>query len=119
MVISEFKRALASTREVQITVTGRKSGRKISIPVWFVHEADRVYLLPVEGSESDWYKNLVRTPVMDLSAKRARITTEPKLITDAIKVKEVAEKFRAKYGAAEVKKYYSKFDVCVEVSPAS
>ena len=56
---------------------------------------------------------------MDLSAKRARITTEPKLITDAITVKEVAEKFRAKYGAVEVKKYYSKFDVCVEVSLAS
>ena len=119
MAISEFTKALASTREVQITVTGRKSGRKISIPVWFVHEAESLYLLPVKGSESDWYKNLVRTPVMDLSAKRARVTTQPKVITDAIKVEEAAEKFRAKYGAGEVKKYYSKFDVCVEVSLAS
>jgi hypothetical protein len=27
----------------------------------------------------------------------------------------VVEKFRAKYGAGNVKKYYSKFDVAVEV----
>jgi len=27
----------------------------------------------------------------------------------------VVEKFRAKYGADDVKKYYSKFDVAVEV----
>jgi hypothetical protein len=30
-------------------------------------------------------------------------------------VKEVAEKFRAKYGAQDVKKYYSTFDVSVEI----
>jgi hypothetical protein len=28
-------------------------------------------------------------------------------------VKSVIEKFREKYGAADVKKYYSKFDVAV------
>ena len=28
---------------------------------------------------------------------------------------QIVEKFRAKYGAGNVKKYYSKFDVAVEV----
>jgi hypothetical protein len=36
-------------------------------------------------------------------------------ITDPAKVGEVVEKFRAKYGAGNVKKYYSKFDVAGEV----
>ena len=36
-------------------------------------------------------------------------------ITDPAKVQEVVEKFRAKYGAEDVKKYYSKFDVAVAV----
>jgi hypothetical protein len=36
-------------------------------------------------------------------------------ITDPAKVGEVVEKFRAKYGAGNVKKYYSKFDVAVQV----
>jgi len=36
-------------------------------------------------------------------------------ITDAKTVKSVIERFREKYGAKDVKKYYSKFDVAVVV----
>jgi hypothetical protein len=36
-------------------------------------------------------------------------------VTDAKAVKSVVEKFRDKYGAKDVKKYYSKFDVAVLV----
>ena len=38
-------------------------------------------------------------------------------ITNAKAVKSVVEKFREKYGANDVKKYYSKFDVAVMVEP--
>jgi len=116
METSAFKKALAATRELEITVTGRKSGRKISLPVWFVDEADRVYLLPVKGSDSPWYKNITQTPTMTIAAGGTKLTAEPKRITDARKVKEVADKFRLKYGTADVRKYYSKLDVSVEIS---
>ena len=33
--------------QIKISVIGRKSGRIISIPVWFVLEDERLYLLPV------------------------------------------------------------------------
>lgn len=115
MATSDFRKALDSTRELEITVTGRKSGRKISTPVWFVYEGDLLYLLPVKGSDSHWYKNVVRTSTMGLAARDRKATVKPKRITDANKVKEVVEKFRVKYGAADVKKYYSKFDVCLEI----
>jgi hypothetical protein len=36
-------------------------------------------------------------------------------ITDPAQVHEVVEKVRAKYGSAEIKKYYSKLDVAVKV----
>ena len=36
-------------------------------------------------------------------------------ITQPAGVREVVEKFRAKYGADEVAKYYSKFDVAAAV----
>ena len=36
-------------------------------------------------------------------------------ITDAKAVKSVIDKFREKYGAKDVKKYYSKFDVALVV----
>lgn len=42
--------ALQSTRKIELTVTGRKSGRESSRPVWFVQEGDKLFLLPVGGS---------------------------------------------------------------------
>jgi hypothetical protein len=115
MATSDFEKALGSTRELEITVTGRKSGRKVSMPVWFVSEGGVLYLLPVTGSDSHWYKNVVRTPTMDLAARGKKTTVKPKRIADSKKVKEVVAKFRAKYGDADVAKYYSKFDVCLEI----
>jgi hypothetical protein len=114
MAMANIKQALASTEELEITVTGRNSGRKISFPVWFVLEGETLYLLPVKGSASNWYKNILRNPTMTVSARGMEITVNVKPITDPPTVREVVEKFRAKYGTANIQRYYSKFDVAVE-----
>jgi hypothetical protein len=114
MATADFKQALASTRELEIAVTGRTSGRKISFPVWFVHEGETLYLLPVKGSDSEWYKNILTAPTMMISAGGTESTVNVKPITEPHKVRQVVEKFREKYGAADVQRYYSKFDVAVE-----
>jgi hypothetical protein len=49
---SEFKDALDRTREIELTVRGRKSGQNISRHIWLVHENNTLYLLPVKGSET-------------------------------------------------------------------
>ena len=100
-------------REITITVTGRKSGRTISIPVWFVLEDDKLYLLPVQGSSTQWYKNVLKKPSIRIHAGGAEAESEVVPITDTTQVSSVVEKFRARYGAKDVKKYYSKFDVAV------
>ena len=56
MATAELKSALQTASEIELTVTGRRSGRDISNPVWFVQEGEKLYLLPVGGSESDWYR---------------------------------------------------------------
>jgi deazaflavin-dependent oxidoreductase (nitroreductase family) len=104
---------LSRYREINITVTGRKSGRTISIPVWFVLEDDRLYLLPVQGSDTQWYKNVLNNPMIRIDARGAGAEVKVVLVTDATQVSSVVEKFRAKYGTNDVKKYYSKFDVAV------
>jgi deazaflavin-dependent oxidoreductase (nitroreductase family) len=115
MTFTEFEEALKNTDEVEITVTGRKSGRKISNPVWFVLEGEKLYLLPVKGSDSDWYKNVLKTPSMRLSAGGKEWSAEVNPVTGKANVHDIVEKFRNKYGADQVKKYYSKFDVAVDV----
>ena len=44
-----LKERLARYRQIKISVMGRKSGQTISIPVWFVLEGEKLYLLPVQG----------------------------------------------------------------------
>jgi deazaflavin-dependent oxidoreductase (nitroreductase family) len=108
-----LKERLSRYREINITVTGRKSGRTISIPVWFVVEDDKLYLLPVQGSDTQWYKNVLKDPSIRINARGVEAEFNAIPITDATQVSSVVEKFRGKYGANDVKKYYSKFDVAV------
>jgi hypothetical protein len=115
MAHEDFMKALDSKGEVELTVTGRRSGRELSRPVWFVREGDRLDLVPVSGSDSDWYKNALKAPTIRLAAGGAQLTERATPITDPGKVTEILDKFRAKYGAQEVAAYYTKQDVAVEV----
>jgi deazaflavin-dependent oxidoreductase (nitroreductase family) len=108
-----LKDRLSRHREIDITVIGRKSGRSISIPVWFVLEDSTLYLLPVQGSDTQWFKNVQQKPSLRISAGDAHAELKPVVVTDPKQVASVVEKFRARYGAGDVKKYYSKFDVAV------
>src|SRR6267378_8590827 len=91
-----LKDRLSRYREINITVTGRKSGRTISIPVWFVLEGDKLYLLPVQGSHTQWYKNVLKNPSIRIEARGAEAKLQAVPITDATGVSSVVEKFRDK-----------------------
>jgi deazaflavin-dependent oxidoreductase (nitroreductase family) len=109
----DLKDRLTRYREIKISVMGRKSGQTISIPVWFGFEDDKLYLLPVQGSITQWYKNVLKNPSIRIDARGVEAEFRAKPITEAKAVKSVVDKFREKYGAEDVKKYYSKFDVAV------
>jgi hypothetical protein len=78
-----------------------------------VHEGNTLYLLPVQGSDTNWYKNLLIGPTLKISVNGVEVPARGKLITDSNWVDDIVRKFKSKYG--EVKKYYTKFDVAVEV----
>ena len=111
-----IKERLSRYREIKLSVTGRKSGKTISIPVWFVLEAEKLYLLPVQGSDTQWDKNVLQNPSIRVDARGVEAEFRAIPMTDAKAVKSVVEKFRDKYGATDVKKYYSRFDVAVVVA---
>jgi len=114
MAQTDFRTALQGSNEIEITVTGRTSGRSLTYPVWFALEGEKLYLLPVRGSDTDWYKNLRKTPTIGLATKGKTFTTSARLLTDQAQIGKVLEKFRDKYGR-NVKSYYPKLDVAVEV----
>jgi deazaflavin-dependent oxidoreductase (nitroreductase family) len=115
MASEKFKKALEASREIELTITGRKSGREISFPVWFVRDGEKLYLVPVRGSDTNWFKNVLETPTVRLAAGGAQLTASVTPISDRSKVDQILDKFRAKYGARDVEAYYPKHDVAVEV----
>lgn len=114
-----LKEALSKSNEIRITVIGRKTGKAISNPVWFVLEGEKLWLLPVQGSDTQWYKNVVEKPQIHVETSGKKADLRGRAITDAKTVKGVVERFREKYGAGDVKKYYSKLDVAVEADIAA
>jgi hypothetical protein len=111
----DLKDRLTRYRQIKLSVIGRKSGRTISIPVWFFLEDQKLYFLPVQGSETQWYKNVLQNPSIRIDARGVGSEFRAAPVTDGKVVKSVVEKFREKYGAKDVKKYYAKFDVAVGV----
>ena len=114
MAQTDFRTALQGAQIIEITVTGRTSGRSLSYPVWFALDGDKLYLLPVKGSDTEWYKNLRKRPSIRLEARGKTFTTNARLLTDETQLGKVLEKFRDKYGR-NVKSYYPKLDVAVEI----
>ena len=114
MADTDFRTALQGINLIEITVTGRTSGRFHSYPIWFALDGDKLYLIPVKGSDTEWYKNLRKTPTIRVSARGKMLTASAHFLTDQAQLDKVLEKFRDKYGR-NVKSYYPKYDVAVEV----
>jgi hypothetical protein len=112
---ADLHQRLNRVSEIRLSVKGRKSGRDIPRPVWFVHEGNTLYLLPVQGSDTNWYKNFQEDKTLKISVSGEEIPTKGKPISDSNRVDDILNKFRSKYGEADVKKYYPKVDVAVEV----
>ena len=114
MAQADFRVALQHSNEIEITVTGRTSGRSLTYPVWFAVDGDTLYLIPVRGSDTEWYKNVRKTPTIHLAARGKTFSANARILTDQAQLDQVLEKFRARYGR-NVKSYYPRYDVAVEV----
>ncbi|MEV4198676.1 nitroreductase/quinone reductase family protein [Micromonospora globbae] len=112
---AEAMEAFAREREVEITVTGRRTGRQISHPVWFVQEEQSMFLVPVSGSDTEWYKNIRHTPVIRVAANGTAVNSTATPITEPDRVDHVVAMFRDKYGAKQIRDLYPRHDVAVQV----
>jgi deazaflavin-dependent oxidoreductase (nitroreductase family) len=114
MAQTDFRTAVQGSNEITLTVTGRTSGRPISLPIWFTVDGNTLYLIPVKGSDTAWFKNVRKQSAIQLSAHGKTFATDASIITDQTQLDHVLETFRRKYGQ-NVKSYYPKYDVVVEV----
>lgn len=115
MSVKDFLKALTSKRELEITVEGRRTRKAYSTPVWFVEQKNKIFLLPVKGSDTNWYKNIRINPNVTLTVGERSLQAKAEPIDDPDRVKEVVKMFGAKYGSGEIKKWYTKLDVAVQI----
>src|ERR1700733_2090641 len=99
---NHLKDRLERYRQIKLSVVGRKTGRTISVPVWFVFENEKLYLLPVRGSDTQWYQNVLKNSSIRVDAREAKGEFRAIPIKQGRSVKSVIEKFREKYGAGDV-----------------
>ncbi len=91
---SDLKERLERYRQIKLTVIGRKSRQEISNPVWFVFEGEKLYLLPVHGSDTQWYRNILKNPSMKIDARGEGAEFRAVPIQESESVKSVIEEFR-------------------------
>ena len=91
-----------------------KKHRLISI-VWFVFEDHALWLLPVYGSRTQWYRNLQANRAITIQAGSERRDLRPRLLKDAQAVRKVIRWFREKYTAEQIMRWYTRLDVAVQI----
>jgi hypothetical protein len=108
----EFLEAVKSTSEVELTV--KRSGKWTSRPVWFVVDRATVYLLPMYGTDTKWYKYATANPEIELSVKGKKVRAQARPVLETPELADVINRFRSKYG--ELEKYYRKLNVAIAVT---
>lgn len=63
-----------------LTFTGRRSGRQITIPVSYVSEGDRVFVMT--KTARNWWRNFAQEPAVRLRLKGVGYTGTARAVTD-------------------------------------
>ena len=101
-----FTRAIEKETEIKINITGRSTGKQITLPVWFVHDKNAVWLLPVNGSQTQWFQNVLKDPAITIKVGQQERTLKAEVLKTATSVGKVIQLFQQKYKPEVIAKYY-------------
>jgi deazaflavin-dependent oxidoreductase (nitroreductase family) len=88
----------AKKSTVQLTTIGRKSGQPRTVTIWFVVvDAKRIHVQHARGSTAQWYRNLLRTPEVQLDFGDGLVAARATPIEDKGEIQRVLALVRRKY----------------------
>lgn len=103
--LPEVATALSRIRDgsnIEITTTGRKSGKPHTRPIWYVVDDGKVLVQSGKNGMTDWYRNLEKTPAVTLKADRYAFRARGRLLTNPKDVERVHALFLDKYTSARL-----------------
>jgi deazaflavin-dependent oxidoreductase (nitroreductase family) len=65
-----------------LTTTGRVSGKPHRIEIWFVLADETVYLMAGDRDRSDWVRNLMASPDVELEIGGRKRATQARVVDD-------------------------------------
>jgi len=101
--------------EVQITYVQSKNGKPRSIPVWFTLNQGKIELLPMYGARTKWFIDVEKSGQLELKVGDWQVKAKPTIIRETKQIDEIKGTFAAKYGLRDVKRYYPKTEVALEI----
>jgi deazaflavin-dependent oxidoreductase (nitroreductase family) len=66
-----------------LTTTGRRTGSPHTIEIWFGMDGDRLYLLSGGGDRSDWVRNLISDPNVEVRLGDRTFSATAHVVEDA------------------------------------
>src|SRR3954453_18772125 len=88
---------VAGQSTVEITTTGRKSGKPHTKPIWFVYDQGHFYLQSGKEGKSDWYLNLKKNPQLSLKIGALTFSGKARFVEDTQEIERIHGLFSSKY----------------------
>lgn len=83
---------------VQLTTVGRTSGQRRTVKIWFVVAGPgRIAVQHVRPPLANWYKNLVKTPAVEVDFGSGPLAARATPVTDRGEINSILAAIRHKY----------------------
>ena len=97
---------VAATKNVRLTVRGRKSGQPRSVTIWFVRDADDAIGLGTLNDERNWVRNARANPEVELDFDGVRLAGRFADNRDAAAHERVRRGMARKYWPAHIASWF-------------
>jgi len=97
---------IASASTIELTTTGRQSGREHTERIWFVVADGKILVQAGDDGKRDWYQNLKKTPAVVVHHGDYTFRARAVPVTDPGRVREIHELFLHKYPSARLLSWF-------------
>jgi len=87
---------------IELTTTGRRSGRLHTRPIWFVVRDGAILVQSGKEGKTDWYRNVLANPTVTVRADRYTFRGRARPLKDPEEVVRVHRLFLDKYTSARL-----------------
>jgi len=91
---------IANASTIELTTTGRKTGKPHTKPIWFVVDGGKIVVQAGKDGKTDWYQNLAESPTATVRQGDYTFRVRAKRVEDSARVEVIHRLFLNKYTSA-------------------